>query len=220
MRSTFGGRLEDHDQNRRMTRKKQKAVYALAMLGLFGSALMVFIFAANEQSVISSGLPAANRISLQDLVAHGPGTNKHIELVDFYCGKRFVYTAKLIQFNEVYVPVFARGEPEDGAHLRLLLLIRNDRHSNEPLVQTREELDRFVGEVNRDPKSVAGVLRKPIDRVRALTAEAYPGTNGESLQILWARRFPTQGSANTLWGICALCLGGTAVCAVLYRRPR
>jgi hypothetical protein len=218
MRWTFGGRLEDHDQNRQMTRTKQKAVYALAMLGLFGTALMVFIFAANEQSVITSGLPAAHRISLQDLVAGGAGTNKHIELVDFYCGKSFVYTTELIQFNEVYVPEFARGEPEDGANLRVLLLIRNDRHSNEPLIQTREELDRFVGEFNRDPKSVTGVLQKPIDQVRVLTAEAYPGTNGESLQILWARHFPTQGSANALWVICALCLGGTAVCAVFYRR--
>ena len=92
------------------------------------------------------------------------------------------------------------------------------RHSNEPLIQTREELDRFVGELNRNPKSVTGVLQKPLDQVRALTAEAYPGTNGESLQILWARHFPTQGSANALWVICALCLGGTAVYAVLYRR--
>jgi hypothetical protein len=69
-----------------MPRTKQKAVYALAMIGLFGTALMMFIFAANEQSVITSGLPAAHRISLQDLVAHGAGTNKHIELVDFYQG--------------------------------------------------------------------------------------------------------------------------------------
>jgi len=201
-----------------MTGKKLKAVYALAMLGLFGSASLVFILAANEQSVISSGLPAADRISLQDLLAHGAGTNKHIELLDFYCGKTFVYTTELIQFNEVYVPVFARGEPEDGGNLRLLLLIRNDRNSNQPLIQTREELDRFVGDLNRDPKSVTGVLQKPIARVRALTAEAYPRTNGESLQILWARHFPTQGSANALWVICALCLGGSAVCAVLYRR--
>ena len=201
-----------------MTGKKLKAVYALAMLGLFGSALLVFILAANEQSVISSGLPAANRIRLQDLGAHGAGTNKHLELLDFYCGKTFVYTTELIQFNEVYVPVFARGEPEDGGNLRLLLLIRNDRNSNQPLIQTREELDRFVGDLNRDPKSVTGVLQKPIDRVRALTAEAYPRTNGESLQILWARHFPSQGSANALWMICALCLGGSAVCAVLYRR--
>jgi len=40
-------------------------------MALFGSALLVFVLAANEQSVISSGLPAANRISLQDLVAPG-----------------------------------------------------------------------------------------------------------------------------------------------------
>jgi len=53
-----------------MTRTKRKAVYALAMLGLFGTALMVFIFAANEQSVITSGLPAAHRISLQDRRLH------------------------------------------------------------------------------------------------------------------------------------------------------
>ena len=203
-----------------MTRNKQKAVYALAMLGLFGSALLVFILAADEQSVISSGSPAANRISLRDLAARGPGTNKHIELVDFYCAKTFVYTTELIQFNEVYIPVFARGEPEDGANLRILLLIRNDRHSNERLVQTREEVDRFVAEVNRDRTSVTGVLKQPIDRVRALATDAYPGTNGQSLQILWARDFPTQSSANTLWLICALCLGGTAVCAVLYRRHK
>jgi hypothetical protein len=138
-----------------MTGKKTKAVYALAMLCLFGFALLAFILAANEQSVISSGSPAVNRISLQDLVAQGPGKNKHIELVDFYFGRTFIYTTELVQFNEVYVPVFPRREPEDGANLRL-----------------------------------------------------------------WARHFPTQDSANTLWGVCALCLGGSAVCAVFYKRHR
>jgi hypothetical protein len=201
-----------------MAKIQKRGAYALAMLSLFGCALMAFIFAATEQSVISGGLPTAHRISLQDLIAQGPGKNKHIELVDFRFGKSFIYAAELIRFNEVYVPMFPAHEQEDGANLRLLLRIRNDRKSNERLIQTREELDRFVGEFNRDRKSVTGVLQKPIDRVRSLTAEAYPGTNPQSLQVLWARHFPTQGSANVLWGICALCLGGTAAVAVLYRR--
>ena len=201
-----------------MTRMKKHGVYALAAIGLSSGALMAFVFAATEQSVISSGLPEANRISLKELVAQGPGNNKHIELVDFYFGKTFIYATELIQFNEVYVPVFARGEPETGANLRFLLWIRNDRKSNLPLIQTREELGRFVAEFNRNPIAVSGVVRKPIDRVRPLAAGAYPGTNAESLQVLWARHFPTQNSANVLWGTCGLCLGGTAVCVVLYRR--
>jgi DnaJ C terminal domain len=213
-------RLKSRPDDWHMTRKKKKALYALAMLGFFGCGLIAFVLAADEQSMISSGLPAAAKISLQDLVTQGSGKNKHVELVDFYLGKSFIYTTELVQFNEVYVPMFARGEPEDGSNLHLLLLIRNDRNSNEPLIQTREELGRFVAEFNREPRSVTGVLRKPTDRVRSLTAEAYPGTNGQSLQVLWTRTFPTQDSVNILWSICALCLAGTAVCAVIYRRHR
>jgi DnaJ-like protein len=203
-----------------MTRKKTKALYALAMLGLFGCGLIVFILAADEQSIISSGLPAADKISLQELITQGSSRNKHIELADFYFGKTFIYTTELVQFNEVYVPMFPSGQPEDGRNLHLLLLIRNDRDSNEPLIQTRGELGRFVAEFDRDPRSVTGVLREPSDRVRSLTAEAYPGTNGQSLQVLWARDFPTQDSANILWSICVLCLVGAAACAVAYRRQR
>ena len=51
-----------------MIRKKKKALYALAMLVLVGCGVIMFIVAADEQSVISSGLPAADRIRLQDLV--------------------------------------------------------------------------------------------------------------------------------------------------------
>ena len=89
-----------------MTRKKTKALYALAMLGLFGCGLTVFILAADEQSIISSGLPAAGKISLQELITQGSSRNKHIELADFYFGKTFIYTTELVQFNEVYVPMF------------------------------------------------------------------------------------------------------------------
>ena len=203
-----------------MTRKKAKALYALAMLGLFGCGLTVFILAADEQSIISSGLAAADKISLQELITQGSSRNKHVELADFYFGKTFIYTTELVQFNEVYVPMFPSGQPEDGRNLHLLLLIRNDRNSNEPLIQTRGELGRFVAEFNRDPSSVTGVLRKPIGRVRSLTSEAYPGTNGQSLQVLWARDFPTQDSADILWSVCVLCLVGAAACAVAYRRQR
>jgi DnaJ C terminal domain len=203
-----------------MTRKKTKALYALAMLGLFGCGLVVFILAADEQSILSSGLPAADKISLQELITQGSRRNKHIELANFYFGKTFIYTTELVQFNEVYVPMFPSGQPEDGRNLHVLLLIRNDRNSNEPLIQTRGELGRFVAEFDRDPRSVTGVLRKPSDRVRSLTAEAYPGTNGQSLQVLRARDFPTQGSANILWSVCVLCLVGAAACAVAYRRQR
>jgi hypothetical protein len=188
--------------------------------GSSAAGLIAFILGADEQSMISSGLPAADKISLQDLVTQSSSKNKHVEMVDFYFGKSFIYTTELVQFNEVYVPMFPHGQPEDGSNLHLLLLIRNDRNSNEPLIQTREELGRFVAEFNEDPRSVTGVLRKPTDRVRSLTAEAYPGTDGQSLQILWARNFPSQDSVNILWGICALCLAGTAVCAVAYRRKR
>ena len=202
-----------------MTRKKSKALCALAVLVLFCASLLMFVLAADEQSIISSGLPTADKTSLQELIAQGNVRNKHVEVADFYFGKTFVYTTDLIQFNEVYVPMFANGQPEDGKNLHLLLLIRNDRNSNEPLIQTREELGQFVADSTRDPKSVTGVLRQPIDKVRSLTVEAYEGTNGQSLQILWARDFPTQNSANIPWTICVVCLVGAAACAIAYRRP-
>lgn len=197
---------------------KKKALYALAALILFGTALMVFILAANEQSVLSNGLPTAKRIRLQDLIAQGPPANRHVELVDFYFGKRYIYATQLVQFRDVYLPVFPSGAPENAGNLRVLLWIRNDRDSNQRLIESAADLDRWVDEFNLHPRPLKGVLQKPIERVRTLTTGAYPGTNLESLEILWARNFPTQQSANVLWTICALCLAGTVICAVAYRR--
>jgi hypothetical protein len=198
--------------------KKKKAFYALAVMIFLGAGLALFIVAAEEQSVISSGLPAADRIRLQDLITQGSGKNKHVELVDFYFGKQYIYAAKMVQFRDVYLPVFPNGESENASNLQILLWIRNDRNSNEPLVESQQDLDRFVAEFNRRPRSVTGILRKPIDKVRTLTADAYPGTNRQSLQILWARHFPDQQSINVLWGILTLCLVAAAACAVAYRR--
>jgi hypothetical protein len=106
-----------------MTRKKKKALYALAMLVLLGCGLMTFIIAADEQSVILSGLPAADRIRLQDLIAQGSAKNKHVELLEFYFGKRFIYTTELAQFNDVYVPVFPSGQSESANNLQFLSLL-------------------------------------------------------------------------------------------------
>ena len=201
--------------------KKKKALYALAALILFGSGLMLFILAANEQSVLSSGLPTPERIRLQDLIAQGPPSNRHDELADFYFGKNYIYAAKLVQFKDVYLPAFANGAPENGTNLHVLISIRNDRNSNQRLIESEQDLDRFVQEFNQHPRPLSGVLRKPNERVGKLTAEAYPGTNLQSLEILWARDFPTQQSANFLWSFCVLCLVAAGICAVAYRRqPR
>jgi hypothetical protein len=198
--------------------KKKKALYYLAVLILFGSGLMVFILAASEQSVLSSGSPTPTRIRLRDLIAQGLPANRHVELVDVYFGKNYIYAAKLVQFQEVYVPVFPDGAAENGANLQSLILIRNDRHSSQRLIQSQQDLDHFVNEFNHHPRPLRGVLQKPIERVRKLTAEAYPGTNLQSLEVLWARDFPTQESANVLWAICAICFVGAGACAVAFRR--
>jgi hypothetical protein len=163
-------------------------------------------------------LPAADRIRLHDSITQGSGKNKHVELLDFYFGKQYIYAAKMVQFRDVYVPVFPNGECENASNLQILIWIRNDRNSNEPLVESQQDLDRFVAEFNRRPRSVTGILRKPTDIVRTLTADAYPGTKRQSLQILWARHFPDQQSINVLWGILTLCLVAAAACAVAYRR--
>jgi hypothetical protein len=200
--------------------KNKASFYALAALVFLGAALMVFILAADEQSVRSSGSPAPARLGLQDFIAQGPGGNRHVELVDFTFGKQYIYTAELVQVRDVYLPLFPNQQPENAGNLRVLLWIRNDRHSNEPLVLTRQDLDRFVAEFNRRPRSVTGVLRKPTSEAQTLTAEAYPGTNSESLQVLWARDFPEQQSINVLWSIWAVCLVMGAACAVAFRRQR
>ena len=101
----------------------------------FGSALMVFIIAADEQSMISSGVSTPDGIRLQDLVTRGSGNNKHIALSDFYFGRQYIYATKLVQFEEVYGPIFPEGQPENGANLRILVWIRNDRNSNQRLIQ-------------------------------------------------------------------------------------
>ena len=201
-----------------MNQKKLRAFYALLMLMCFGISLVLFVIAADEQNIVSNGRPEASRISLQELIAHGPGANKHIELTGFYFGKQYVYTTKLVQFKEVYVPVFPKGTAEDSSNLHLLLWIRNDRNSNQPLIENQRQLDELVGGFNRNPDSISGVLHTPPTTVRKLTADAYPGTDTEALQVLWARNFPDQQSANLMWGMMILCFAGGCVFFVAYRR--
>lgn len=201
-----------------MNPKKLKAIYALTMLMCLGTGLLLFVLAADEQHIVSNGQPEANKISLQELITHGPGANKHIELTDFFFGKQYVYTTKLVQFKEVYVPLFAKGMAEDGSNLHLLLWIRNDQKSNQPLIENQQQLDEFVAGFNRNPSSVSGVLHTPQDTVRKLTADAYPGIDARALQVLWARNFPDQQATNMLWGLMALSIAAGCVLFGAYRR--
>jgi hypothetical protein len=197
-----------------MIRNKLKAIYALAMLMCFGSSLLVFVMAADEQSIVSGGQPDANTISLRSLIAQGPGTNRHLALSDFVFGKQYVFTTQLVRFDEVYVPMFPKGQAEDARNLHLLLWIRNDRNSNQAAIENQQQLDEFVAGMNRNPGSISGVLHSLPTTVRKLTAKAYPWTDTQSLQALWARNFPDQRSANLRWWprplSCWRCFGGTA----------
>lgn len=199
-------------------KSKRKAIFALGILIFFCIASLLFVLAANEQSILSGGSPVPHRTTLADLIARGPGTNKHLELTDFYFGKPYIYTSKLVEFQEVYVPLFPAGAPENAANLRLLLWIRNDRNSNERLILSEDDLDQFIADLNRNPRSVTGVLRQPIAKVRELTAQAYPGTDTQSLQILWDRRFPDQQSADLFWVLCGLCFLASGLCVFAYKR--
>ena len=198
--------------------KRKNALYALGAMIFLGASLAIFIVAAEEQTIISTGLAAAEKISLQELIAKGLVKNKHVELLDFYFGRQYIYATKMVEFKDVYLPVFATGQPETAGNLRLLIWIRNDRNSNEPLVQTQQDVDRFVKEINGHPRSISGILRKPTDRVQKLAADAYPGLTNRSLQVLWARQFPDQSSANILWCILVLCLAIAIGCGIAYRR--
>jgi len=198
--------------------KKKKAFYALGVMIFLGSSLLLFIVAADEQSIISAGLTTAKKIRLQDLITRGFQKNQHVELLDFYFGKQYIYATKMVQYRDVYLPVFPSGQSETASNLQLLVWIRNDRNSNEPLIETQQDLDRFVTEFNRHPRTVSGILRKPTDTVQGLTADAYPGLSKGSLQILWARHFPDQTSISAIWCILVLCLAAAVGCGVAYRR--
>ena len=198
--------------------KKKKAFYALGVMIFLGASLVLFIVAADEQSVSSNGLTTAKKIRLQDLIARDSDKNKHVELLDFYFGKHYIYATKLVQFRDVYLPVFPNGQPETASNLQLLVWIRNDRNSNEPLIETQQDLDRFVAEFNRHPRPLSGILRKPTDIVQKLASEAYPGLGNRSLQILWTRHYPDQTSINVLWFTLVLCLSLAVGCAVAYKR--
>jgi hypothetical protein len=50
----------------------------------------------------------------------GSARNKHVAVTDVFFGKQYVFTSKLVQFKEVYVPMFPKGQAEDGRNLHLL----------------------------------------------------------------------------------------------------
>jgi hypothetical protein len=198
--------------------RRKKAICALGMLIFFGAALVIFTVAADEQAIISGGNRVSDTISLRELATRRAGSNAHIQLADFYLGKRYIYTAKLVQFRDVYLPIFVKEQPETGDHLQVLLWVRNDRHSNQRFIENPQDLEQFVAEFNRHPRAIEGVLRRPTDRVRALAVDAYPGTNSNALQVLWARDFPETQSVNFLWFSVVLCLGAAGICGIVYRR--
>ena len=197
---------------------RKKAFYGLVMFLFAGGIMGTFILAATEQSILTAGSPEAAKIGLQDLMSRGPGGNKHVELTGFYFGRHYIYTAQVVQFKDVYIPVFAAGKPEEAGNLHILVWIRNDRNSNERLIEGRSDLNEFVSRFNLAPRSVSGVLQKPTNQVRDLTVEAYPGVNSEALQVLWARDFPSQKSINVLWSLSIACIAATVVCGVAYRK--
>jgi hypothetical protein len=139
--------------------------------------------------------------------------------VDPYFGKNYIYAAKLVQFRDVYLPVFPDGTPESGAKLQVLIWIRNDRNSNQRLIESEQDLNRFVSEFNQHPRPLSGVLRRPTERVRTLTAEAYPRTNPQSLEVLGPEIFQPRNSqtsfgpfARSAWweqGFAAWHIGGS-----------
>ena len=157
---------------------------------------------------------------VSDLSTWGPGNKRHIALSDFYFGTRYIYTAKLVQFRDVYVPVFPTRQTEAASSLRVLVWIRNDRNSNQPLIQSEQDLHPFITEFNRHPASISGVLRKATEQVQSLTAEAYLQLDRKSLLVLWARDFPTESSVAVLWGLLALCLLAAVLLVVAYRAAR
>lgn len=197
---------------------KKKAIYGFAMILFASASLGVFILASSEQLLLSTGSPNAEKIRLPELTAQRSSTNNHIELSGFYFGTKYVYGAELVQFNEVYLPIFLIGEPEDGSHLQVLVWIRNDRNSNERFIGSRKDLDDFVSKYNRAPRAVSGVLQKPTSEIRQLTAEAYPGVKSEALQVLWARDFPSRRSTAYLWDLWLACLIVMVVFGVAFRR--
>jgi hypothetical protein len=197
---------------------RKKALCGFVMFLFAGASLGMFIIAANEQSVLAAGSPQAASTSLSDLIAPNPVKNKHVELSGFYFGKHYIYTAQVVQFQDVYVPIFESGKPEEPGNLRTLVWIRNDRNSNERFIQSASDLNDFVLKFNQAPRAINGVLQSPTSQVRDLTVEAYPGVNAAELQVLWARDFPTQSSANIFWSLSIGCLIATAVTGIAYRR--
>jgi len=123
-----------------------------------------------------------------------------------------------VEFKEVYIPVFPNGESEEGGHPQVLVWIRNDRNSNERLIENRTDLDDFVSKFNRAPRTVSGLLQNPTNEVRDLTAKAYPGIDTKALQVLWARDFPSQRSIAYLWDLWLGCLIAAVIFGVAFRR--
>jgi hypothetical protein len=218
MATTKGGHPAAFAHVMKTSFRKKRALYALGMLIFSGAALLLFSIAADEQSISSSGSPVPDKLSLQELMTRGAGSNKHVELADFHIGKQYIYTAKLLQFRDVYLPIFVTAQPETGANLQVLLWVRNDRSSNQRLIESADDLDRFVSEFNRNPQPIKGVLRRPTDRVRGLAIDAYPGTNSDALKVLWARDFPDGKFVNFQWLAVVVCLGAAGFCGFAYRR--
>jgi len=198
---------------------KKKKLSAMAALLFSGAGLMLFIIAADEQSVLVGGSAEAARMTLGQLVTNGPGANKHIELSDFNFGRTFIYDTKLVQFKDVYLPVFPKNQPQDAKNLKLLVWVRNDKNSNEPLIETRDQVEQFIAGFDTHTKTVTGVLKKPFSDVGKLTIQAYPGVDAKSLLLLWARKFPSQESVNTVWAACVGCVAaGIAACFFAMRK--
>jgi hypothetical protein len=185
---------------------KKTKLFAIAMFLFLGLAMVLYIVASDEQSIRSGGTSEAVRMTLKELVAKRPAVNQHIELTAFDFGKVFIYNTKLVQFKEVYLPVFPQGEEQSAKNVKLLIWIRNDQNSNEPLIETRQQLEQFVSDFEKHPTAITGVLKRSLANVNNLTLDAYPGADTNALLLLWARKFPSQESTNTLWGLCALCL--------------
>lgn len=167
------------------------------MLGALGLGAVLLVIALVTGKAAAKASAKAQRITLAQLAANGPGGNAHVLVTDYAACNNYVYRAMRMKntgatgaWEAVYVPLVARDGPArpglplagkvSGDQIRVIMYSTRARSADD------------VVEIFTVPEIEGTVIeRTPSGDVERLLRQAYPGLDLGRCVVLEERRKPT-----------------------------
>ena len=150
----------------------------LLMLTLIFGGILGLIAGADSRTYSIGSVPP-QRLTLAELIAKGPGDNRHVTVTDFRIGG-FAFEGKNGVWRQVWVPLFPRNDP--GHEIRVLLA--SNQIAGEAALRVLVQTGQVTGICSASPRTTFGTVLGPQLREANRGAELNSVWNIDELRSL------------------------------------